>query len=257
MALKKKLTEAQLKKEKADNAIVYKVVIAMALMCLCVMGLRRLRAYYSSWGGIQVLFDKIPIFTIIGAALAVVSLVLLIVLRKKVIRMVCPWTLAAGAFVALVGFTMQHTMTDQFPLLYFVCAAGFILYIIFQLYRWEFFLMSFTTLITGGGFFAFSRGYSLAGDGKWILLVLVIVWILTTACAFLASRNKGRIVLGKINYPMFSSRFTPVLLYVVNGLWVVCTIVGLVFGSLFSYYCMFVAIAVEFIAAVYYTFQLK
>ena len=35
------------------------------------------------------------------------------------------------------------------------------------------------------------------------------------------------------------------------------TIAVLFLGSLFAYYCMFGAIAVEFIAAVYYTFQLN
>ena len=37
----------------------------------------------------------------------------------------------------------------------------------------------------------------------------------------------------------------------------VCIAAALLLGSLFSYYCMFAAVAVEFIAAVYYTFQLN
>ena len=257
MATNKKLTDTQLKRAKADNAVVYKVVIAMALMCLCIMGLRKLRAYYATLGGIMVLLDRLPLIIILALAVAVISLVLLLVLKKRAVRMVCPWTLALGAFSAVVAVTMRYTMAEQFPLLYFLCAAGFVLYIIFQLYRWEFFLMSMTTLATGLGFFAFSRGFTLANGGIWFLLVMVLVWVFTTACVVLGSKRKGHIVIGKMKYPMFSSKYNPLPLYVVNVLWVVCTIVGLLFGSLFSYYCMFVAIAVEFIAAVYYTFQLK
>ena len=165
--------------------------------------------------------------------------------------------MAAGALVTATGVVMKTSITDHFPLLYFLAIAGFLLYIIFMLYRWEFFLVTLTTIVSGGAFLAFSRGFGLGNAGKWILVAVIVVWVLTTACAFLASQKKGKIVVGKLNYTMFSSRFTPVLLYAINGLWLVCTIAALLLGSLFSYYCMFAAIAVEFIAAVYYTFQLK
>jgi len=257
MATKKKLTEEQLKKNKADNAVVYKVIIAMALMCLTVMGLRRLRAFYATLGGVMALFDRTHLIVIGGLVVAVVSLALLIFLRKTAVRLVCPWTLAYGALIATTGIVMRTSMTDHFYFLYFLAVSGFMLYIIFMLYRWEFFLVSLTTLVSGGGFFAFSRGFGIRNAGKWILLALVVIWVLTFACAFLASRRKGRIIIGRLNYPMFSSRFTPMLLYVINILWLVCTVGALLLGSLFSYYCMFAAIAVEFIAAVYYTFQLK
>ena len=41
------------------------------------------------------------------------------------------------------------------------------------------------------------------------------------------------------------------------ALYVLAVAAALLLGSLFSYYCMFAAVAVEFIAAVYYTFQLN
>ena len=64
-------------------------------------------------------------------------------------------------------------------------------------------------------------------------------------------------VLGKTRFLMFSSKYTPTLHYLICGLWLVCIAAALLLGGLFSYYCMFAAIAVEFIAAVYYTFQLN
>ena len=51
--------------------------------------------------------------------------------------------------------------------------------------------------------------------------------------------------------------------YLISALWLICIafvlLLSFVSGlsGLFSYCCMFAAIAVEFIAAVYYTFQLN
>ena len=56
---------------------------------------------------------------------------------------------------------------------------------------------------------------------------------------------------------IFGKGSAPLLILGVNGLWLLCTVAVLILGSLFAYYSMFAAIAVEFIAAVYYTFKLN
>ena len=79
----------------------------------------------------------------------------------------------------------------------------------------------------------------------------------TTLLALLAGRRGGTVRIFDRNLRIFGKRATPAFLLAANGLWVLCTVAVVILGSLFAYYCMFAAIAVEFIAAVYYTFQLN
>ena len=55
MGNKKEVTAEKLQKQKEDNAVVYKVMVALLLMGGCLMGLRSLRAYYSTIGGMEVI----------------------------------------------------------------------------------------------------------------------------------------------------------------------------------------------------------
>lgn len=257
MAKNRNMTEEKLRKAKADNAVVYKVMIALALACAALFSLRSLRAYYATVGGFSALYDKTPWIMAGGLALAVLSGVLLKVWKKPAVRAVFPWLLTAGVLAAVVGYTMRLSWVDDFPLLYFLFVAVLVQYVIFLLYRWEFFLVSLSTMAAGGLYFGYSSGFAMNPKSIWLFVILMLALAGTALCGFLASRRKGRLVLGRLRYTMFPVKFTPVLIYLVDILWLCCTAAVLLLGSLFAYYCMFAAIAVEFIAAVYYTFQLN
>jgi len=55
MGNKQEMTAKKLQQAKADSAVVYKVMVALILMCAGLMGLRSLRAYYGTIGGMEVL----------------------------------------------------------------------------------------------------------------------------------------------------------------------------------------------------------
>lgn len=257
MAKNKNMTEEKLRKAKADNAVVYKVMIALVLACAALFSLRALRAYYATIGGFSALYDRTPWIMAAGLALALLSAVLLAVWKKPAIRAVFPWVLVMGLLAAITGFTMRRSWVDNFPTLYFLCIAVLIQYVIFLLYRWEFFLVSLSTVAAGGLYFGYSTGFAMNFKSICLFVILMLILAGTALCGALASRQKGRLKLGKWSYPMFPSKFSPLFLYIADALWFCCTIVVLFLGSLFAYYCMFGAIAVEFIAAVYYTFQLN
>ena len=85
-------------------------------------------------------------------------------------------------------------------------------------------------------------------------LVLAVVALLANR----AAKDKGRICLFGKKHAVFPVRFNPTVLYVACTVLACCLIACLLLGSaLFAYYCMFAAIAIELIGAVYYTFQLK
>lgn len=257
MATKKELTEAQLRKARADDAVIYKVMLALVLLCAGLMGLRSLRAFYDTVGGFDALYDATP-WIALGAFAASLALGAAVVfLKNKYVRAVCPWLLTGTLLTSVTALVMHYSWTNDFPLLYILFSGVLIQYIVMLLYRWEFFLVSLNTVTAGGIFYRLSRGGGIDSLEMILLACLALLLLATTACAFLAAKNKGKLVLGSRRWQLFSLKFNPVVLYTVNGLWLVCMIAALLLGSLFSYYCMFAAIAVELIAAVYYTFQLN
>ena len=86
---------------------------------------------------------------------------------------------------------------------------------------------------------------------------MAVILIGTFLMAHGAAKNHGLLVFGKKRIQVLGPKANPTLIYVVDALWLVCIVAAVLLGSLFAYYCMFAAIAVEFIAAVYYTFQLN
>lgn len=257
MAMKKDMTKEQLRAKKNNDAAVYKVMIALVVLCAALLGLRSLRNYYTTIEGFTALYDRTPMIMIAGLVLAVLAAVLMILIKKPGVRMAAPWFLVLGLIITAIGWNMRVSGVDDFTFLYYLCLAVLLQYIVFQLYRWEFFLFSLSTVAAGGVFFSFSRGIYWTGKNILLVAVLVLVLLGTAIITNWASHNKGYLSMGRSRVHLFPAKSAPVLIYIANVLWLVCTIAVPLLGGLFAYYCMFAAIAVEFIAAVYYTFQLN
>jgi len=233
------------------------VMIALVVLCGALIGLRSLRDYYTTVEGFSTLYERTPVIIIAGLAVAAVFAVLGLVIRNRVFRVAAPWFLTIGLLAAATGWVMRTGGVQDFGFLYYLCFAVLIQYIIFLLYRWEFFLFSLSTVAAGGVFFCFSRGIYWTGKNITMLVLLALILVGTALVTNMASHNKGYLSTGSHRVQLFSAKSAPILIYIVNVLWLVCVIAIPLLGGLFAYYCMFAAIAVEFIAAVYYTFQLS
>ena len=73
MTKKKDMTAAKLKKAKADNAVVYKSMIALAFLCVGLFGLRALRSYYSTVAGFDQLYPLSVWIAVAGLMTVVVA----------------------------------------------------------------------------------------------------------------------------------------------------------------------------------------
>ena len=189
MAMKSKLTEAQIQKQKASDAVTYKVVAALFILFFAIMSLQKLDNYYNTIGGYEQLYPLTGWFLIGGLVTAVICGALLFILKHPVARLLLPWGVAIGLMVSVTTFAMRTTMTDDFPLLYLICGALLVLYIIFQLYRWEFFLFSAVTFAAGGAFYQFSRGVGFNLFSYLTLAVPVVIAVLCCGCTFLAAKQ--------------------------------------------------------------------
>ena len=258
MGNKKGMTAEKLQKSKADNgAVVYKVMVALFLLCGGLMVLRSLRASYSTVGGMETLDRLIPWMITLGFAGCAVCVAVMAFWKHKIARMILPWCAAVLAMVGITGVSMKLFWTQGFSVLYFLWVAAMVQVIVYLMYGWEFFLFSLPTISAGLLFLNFSTGFSMTLWNLCILAAAAACLLVTVVLAHSGAKNHGIVVLGKKKILMFSSKYTPTLHYLVSGLWLVCIAAALLLGSLFSYYCMFAAVAVEFIAAVYYTFQLN
>lgn len=257
MTTKKNMTEEKRLKQKASDLVTYKVTAGLALLFLSIVALKKLGAYYETLAGFDVLYP-LTLWAILGGLVfAAACTALLIAVRKPAVRALAPWGIGLGVMVALTAYCMRTTYTDDFTLLCLICGALLVLYVIFQLYRWEFFLFSAATFMAGSAFYQFSRGIGFNLDTLIVLVLLVVVQAACFLCAYAAGKNKGTLKLGKLRLQLFPSKANPMPIYIAAAFWLVCAAAVLFLGSLFSYYCMFAAIIVEFIAAVYYTVQLR
>ena len=258
MANKKGMAVQTPSKNKADNNIVvYRVMTALVLLCAGLMLLRKLRDSFSTIGGMDTWDPLVPWMILIGFLGFAAAAAAFVICKSKAVRKVLPWCAVVLLMLGITGLSMKLFWTQGFSALYFLWVAVMIQVIIHQMYGWEFFLFSLPTAAAGFLFLNFSTGFTVSLWNICVLLAAAVCLIVTFICARNASRHNGVMVFGKLQIPMFNSKYTPTLHYLVCGLWLICIAAALLLGSLFSYYCMFAAVAAEFIAAVYYTFQLN
>ena len=257
MTTKKNLTEEKLRKQKAADLVTFKVTAALVLLFLAVIVFKKLGAFYETLAGFDALYPLTLWFMIGGLLFAGICAALLFTSPKATLRFWAPWGVGIGFIAALTAFFMRKTYTDDFTLLTLICGALLVLYVIFQLYQWEFFLFSAATFTAGLTFYQFSRGVSFHADSIIVLVIMLVVQALCFAVAYAAAKNKGRLKFRNYRVLILPAKANPMPIYVVAAFWLVCAIAILFLGSLFSYYCMFAAIIAEFIAAVYYTVQLR
>lgn len=252
----KNKTAAKNAKKTEDQSVVYKVPAAFALMILVVYAFWRLGGYYSTVEGFTVLYPLLCTLRYVFAALSVVLVALCIGLKARLARTLCAYGLTACVLLFVSSLTLSIFWTGNMIAIYLLHALVYCLYMVWQLYRSEFFTFSLVTASAGVEFYLIARtSYTVNRVGGSILLALILIG--TALTVFLCAKNRGKLCLGSRTLRLFPDGFNPLLFYFICVLWAVVLIACLIFGSGFAFYAMFAAIAVELIGAVYYTFQLK
>ncbi len=245
------------KSKKSDDSVVLKVMIALALLVFSIYMLQVISNAYGTLDGFERLYPVMLTVTLVCAALAVVSIVLALVLKNRTVRAICPYTAAVFALFAVTALALRLFWVQPLHALYILNAAVYCLYIVYMLYRMEFFLVSLITVLAGTVFYFFSNGFGLNARSIVLALILLAAIAIVAVIAMQAGRRNGLVPFAGCTYRVFPPKFSPVMLCITCAVWLVCFVLTLILGATFSYYCMFAAVAFELIAAVYYTFQLK
>ena len=243
-------------KKTEDQSVVYKVPAAFALMIVVVYAFWKLGGYYSTVEGFTALYPMFCVQRYVFLALTAAELVLCVLLKSRLARTICRYWLAAFALLCVSAWILSIFWTGNMIAIYLMHALVYCLYMVWQLYRSEFFTFSLVTATAGVVFFLTARTSYMANRiGGSILLALIL--ISTALVVFLCAKYRGRLTIGGKTLQLFPDGFNSLLFYFICVLWAIVLIACLLFGSGFAYYAMFAAIAVELIGAVYYTFQLK
>ena len=245
------------KSKKSDDSVVLKVMIALALLVFSIYMLQMISNAYGTLDGFERLYPVMLTVTLVCAALAVVSIVLALVLKNRTVRAICPYTAAVFALFAVTALALRLFWVQPLHALYILNAAVYCLYIVYMLYRMEFFLVSLITVLAGTVFYFFSNGFGLNTRSIVLALILLAAIAIVAVIAMQAGKRNGLVPFAGCTYRVFPPKFSPVMLCITCAVWLVCFVLTLILGATFSYYCMFAAMAFELIAAVYYTFQLK
>lgn len=249
----------QKKSNRDDDSVIYKIMAALVMLCVLLVGLQFTSRYYSVVG---TMFTTQSVLLGVGIASAVLFLgsVGLWFYSRRLRPLLHSFSWILGIFflvVALSCWVLYVTWVSYIPYLYAVYIAATVLYMIAMLYQPEFFLLSCVNITAGGVFYALSRLYNgrAVTIGLYVLLVAVIAVV--ALVVFKARKtDDGMLKLGKRSIAIATANTSPLPVYLSCVVWLLCLVVSAVLGSVFAYYCLFAVAAFELAAAVYYTVKL-
>lgn len=256
----KKRSEPQKESRRtSDDSVVYRAGAALLITCAVLLGLQIVNSKYPLIDHFMAVRTGLLWAAGIFALVAVAGLVELLCLRGKnrFWRAAGPVGLVLGVVLSLGCLYLYKTGYQNIPLLFFICIAVAVLYLIKLLYQPEFFLLSIVNICAGGVFYRLSRieiTTSLHAMEYRAFLVFVIV--VCALLVFLAGKRDGKLTLFGKSWRAVSRGGSPLLIYITGAVWLVCLAASVFLGTVLSYYCVFAAVAFELAAAVYYTMKL-
>ena len=244
---------------KNDDSVVYKVMVALLIACLECLALQQVAKVYASIERMDVVRAALPIAGAVLAVLTVAAAVCTVLFRhRSALRFTLGLVTANLLLLAVGAFALYGMWTGPVMMLYFAFFALAVLVSVQLLYQPEFFLLTAATMVAAFGFYCLSTLYGTGSIGLLVVLnlAMAVCFLLVLGITYLAARNKGILSFGKVRFRvMLLPSALP--LYVTTLLWLLCQLAGLILGAVFCYCCIFAAIAIELIAAFYFTIKLK
>ena len=262
MAMKKRAVPQ--KKNVNDDSVIYKVMIALGILCILLLSLQLVSRYYRLAGPTFAIQIGLGLTAIISSVLTVVFLVIRLATRRRasLLHKASLPLFCLFIILALSGWLLYNTWISYVPLLYFIYIAAAVLYMIALLYQHDFFLISFFNACAGCVFYGLSRLYGergvLSTEALLLNIGLAILTAIVASLVFAARKtDDGRLKLFGRKVLISSPELSPVLLYISCLLWLLCLVASAILGSVFAYYSVFAVVALELVAAVYYTVKLS
>ncbi len=242
-----------------DDSVIYKIMAALVMLCVLLVGLQFTSRYYSVVGTMFTT-QSVLLGVGIGSAVLFLGSVGLWFYSRRLRPLLHSFSWILGIFflvVALSCWVLYVTWVSYIPYLYAVYIAATVLYMIAMLYQPEFFLLSCVNITAGGVFYALSRLYNGRLFAMALYALLVVIIAVVALVVFKARKtDDGMLNLGKRSIAIATANTSPLPVYLSCVVWLLCLVLSAVLGSVFAYYCLFAVAAFELAAAVYYTVKL-
>ena len=241
-------------KDKDSNAILITFILAIVVMCALIF---IYRLYNSSVVAMVNTYDTLVLIKWITLGLFALSAIFTICIWKRWSgrkRRFCIITSAVFLILCFSCFMMSQYYLTGVKLLCGLYAIAFVLYLIYLIYRWEFFTIC--SLIAISGMILWLLMSYVSGFAAAIVfalgLICCVLWFLTLMSA---KNHKGVLNIFGRSIQLFkkSTNYTP--MFIVVPICAAALIIGFI-STLLCYYCMIALVCIAFICAVYYTVKL-
>lgn len=153
-------TKSNVKNKPRDLTIV-KVGAAFVMMVLSMLAVQRVLEIYAVMNTFDAVYRASQICWKLCAVLCAASAVAYLLLRGKKFRGIFPYVFVLSALVGACALDLRYFWTEHATALYMAHAAVYCLYIIYCLYRSEFFCFSVAAIVSGFCFYFYSKGLGL------------------------------------------------------------------------------------------------
>ena len=148
-------TKSNVKNKPRDLTIV-KVGAAFVMMVLSMLAVQRVLEIYAVMNTFDVVYRASQICWKLCAVLCAASAAAYVLLRGKKFRGIFPYVFVLSALVGACALDLRYFWTEHATALYMAHAAVYCLYIIYCLYRSEFFCFSVAAIVSGFCFYFYS-----------------------------------------------------------------------------------------------------
>ena len=236
-----------------------RMIATMCLACAAIVLVMGIRMGYNSSSAFNFFYTGSKVMIFVMLAVAVFGVVKQIVDKRKGVD--TSMKVFSGAYIAVSALLFaflfyEMSFTDYLEatkLLYFVIAAAAALYLIYLIYRHEFFFIALAGVVEILYIWRFAR-YN-QGTTAFLICQIVLLALLALAIAFFLKMNAtgGTMRIGKNRYRFFpeDGAFVPTI----AGLVILALIAAALFfvPGVYMMFCAYAAAAVIFGYAVYFT----
>ena len=238
-----------------EEAVVYRVMIAIVILAVIIVGLIFLYSRYQKMTWFLYIYDAVYYIAIISAVCAAVCLIAALLLRKRAKPRKYLLT-AMGALLALAVtcVVMRVHVWEGIVWLFIAYPAAFVLYVFYLIYPREFFFLSLESAVSGIGYFVlYKMGTTMLRP--WTAALLGIFLIICALMAVLSGKD-GMLKTAGLHLKLHNGQLSWMLLLITSVLCLLGLVLTLLVGGTVCLICAG-AVLVWLIAMVcYYTAKL-
>lgn len=242
-------------KPNQNENFIYHVIVVLLAGLLSVFLLRGVQKYYSYVEYMQTIQTAAGWVCLVAFVLGLIGLVSAWITGKRSMGWIGGLLLLLGLCAGSIHLYYTEGVTMCYALVLGTCA----LYILGQIYAREYIVLSGSSLLAAVAYYAVSKYGGSSMLNRYTIpaaVVLFLVLALGIVASALASRQNGRLCIGKWELQLLQGKNAQLLVYLVCAIWAALLLLIFALGATFAWYCVWVVCAALFALTVWFTIKL-